>query len=329
MMPFVTILIPVRNMARYIEACLDSLLAQDYPKGKYEILVLDNSSEDGTIGLVSKYPAPVRLIQMGVHSPAKKYNQIIPRAKGSVLGFVDGDAVLEKSWLKHVVVPLENPHVAGASGNILTANTDSTVARVIGYELHDRYSKLPPTIERVATMHVVYKKDVLLKIGGFNEKLKTGYDCEIGYRINDAGYKIAYVPNATVYHNHRSTLQGYFWQQFEYGQYALPRYLKSPKIARGDSVTSSWMILQAPVYGCIAMLFLLASAGLLPSLYPAVLSLALLGFYGFEAGRLSLRYRDLSAFLLLVLYPLRVIGWGLGATHMLGRIVFTGKVDAG
>ncbi len=113
---------------------------------------------------------------------------------------------------------------------------------------------MPREIRRVATMHVVYKKSILLEIEGFNEKLKTGYDCEIGYKINDAGYKIIFLPDAIVYHHHRDNLRAYFKQQFEYGQYGIIRYLDEVKIARGDQLTPLRLITQ-PLYYVVSLIF--------------------------------------------------------------------------
>lgn len=315
--PFVSILIPVKDVARYIEKCLDAILNQDYPKDKYEILVLDNKSSDGTQEIVSQYGEPVRLIQTGIDSPARKYNLVIDQTKGSILGLVDGDANVSKDWLKKVIAPLSDPRVAGATGLILTHNKESLVARVIGYELQYRYENLPRKIKRAATMHTVYKKEVLVEVGRFNERLKTGYDCEIGHRITSAGFDIIFVKDALVYHNHRSTLGSYFQQQYEYGKFAILRYLESPRIAMGDEIASLSMILQ-PIFYLGTLLFLISFLVFHTSFILALIPLSvLLGYYIFSSIRLVKRYKDPLAFFTLFIYIIRPMAWSLGAAVML------------
>ena len=315
--PFVTILIPVRNVAKYIKDCLDALMGQDYPEDKYEILILDNNSQDGTQEIVLGYGERVKLIQCGVHSPSKKYNQILNKVKGEVIGLVDGDANVARDWLKKVIEPLKQEEVAGAGGVILTQNKEKLVSRLIGYELRDRYERMPKEIKRMASMHIVYKKDVLLKIGGFDEKLKTGYDCELGWRINDAGYKIIFVPEAVVYHHHRDNLLAYWKQQYEYGQFALIRYFRKPKMIKGDQIASFWLISQ-PLFYLAFIILLILSFLLKFSFYLALLPLLiLLVNYFYSAIRISFKYYDFSAILLVIFYIIRPLAWGLGALNSL------------
>lgn len=323
--PFVTILVPIRNVAKYIRECLDHLLAQTYPSNKFEVLILDNQSTDGSVEICKEYEkktkGKIKILQMWVHSPAKKYNQIIKKVKGEVVGFVDGDANVNKFWLARVIAPLKEKKVAGASGLILTANKKNWVARLIGYELQDRYERMPKKVKRMATMHVVYKKNVLEEIGGFNEKLKTGYDCEIGYRIFEHGYDIINVPKAIAYHNHRESLWGYTKQQFEYGFYAIPRYLERPKIMKGDNVTSFWMIIQPALIALIILLFLLGMLVSYLIYLPLFLSGILILVYLMQSLRLIIKYRDLSAIGLVLFYIIRPIAWGLGGFCMTIRMI--------
>jgi len=321
--PEVTILIPIKNVAKYIGECLDALLNQSYPQDKYRVWLLDNNSDDGTLDIVAKYPKErVKVIQIGVDSPPLKYNKVLPSVKDEIVGFVDGDANVDKEWLIKVIEPLRDPEVAGAGGVILTANKEKFIPRIIGYELQDRYEHMPREVKRLATMHVVYKKSVLEKLGWFNETLKTGYDCEIGYRINDLGYKIIFVPDAKVWHNHRENLYSFFKQQYEYGKFAIIRYLKMPKIFKGDEVTSFRMICQPLFYLAFLILILGVVFFKVPYWIPLVPLLFL--FIGFLISviRLSIKFRTLETFFLIIIYIIRSIGWSLGAMAMIFNKAF-------
>lgn len=320
--PFVTILIPVKNVAKYIKACLDALLNQSYPQDKYEILILDNNSKDSTQEIVLSYGGNVKLIQSGIDSPPKKYNQVLSSVKGEVVGLVDGDANVDKDWLKNVIEPLKDEKVAGAGGVILTQNREKLIPRLIGYELQDRYERMPKEIKRMASMHIVYKKDILLKAGGFDEKLKTGYDCEIGWRINEAGYKIIFVPEAKVYHHHRENLWAYIKQQYEYGKFALIRYFKKPKIFKGDEVASFAMISQPLFYLAFIILFILNFIFKFSLFWIFLPLIILLANYTYSSIRISIKYKDFSAIFLIILYIIRPIAWSLGALNSLIRLRF-------
>lgn len=321
--PSITILIPIKNVAKYIKTCLDALLNQNYPQDRYEIWLLDNNSNDGTLEIVAKYPQnKVKVIQTGIDSPPVKYNKIMPSIKSEIVGLVDGDANVDKDWLSRVVEPLQDPKVAGATGVILTANSNKLIPRIIGYELQDRYEKMPREIKRAATMHIAYKKKIIEEIGGFNEKLKTGYDAEIGHRINNAGYKIIFVPDAKVWHNHRETLWAFFKQQYEYGKFAIIRYFKLPKMLKGDNVTSLWMISQPLFYAASLFLFVVWLFYKFPWYLIFTPILLLFFSYVFSALRLSLKYKDASAMFAIVIYILRPIGWSLGATVTLLQLIF-------
>lgn len=324
--PHVTILIPIKNVAKYVKECLDALLNQDYPADKYEIWLLDNNSTDGTLEIVANYPKDkVKVIQSGIDSPPIKYNRILPQVKSEIIGLVDGDANVDKEWLKKTVEQLEDPKVAGATGVILTANKNKLIPRIIGYELQDRYEKMPREIKRAATMHIVYRKKVLEEVGGFNEKLKTGYDAEIGHRINNAGYKIIFVPEAKVWHNHRETLSAFFKQQYEYGKFAILRYFKLPKMLKGDNVSSFWMISQPLFYAASMLLFAVWFFYRFPW-YIIFAPVALLFInYVFSALRLAMKYKDASAIFAIIIYILRPIGWSLGAFASLIKIFTSNK----
>jgi len=312
--PSVTILIPIKNVAKYIKECLDALMNQNYPREKYEIWLLDNNSNDGTLEIVANYPKDrVKVIQTGIDSPPIKYNKILPLIKSEVIGLVDGDANVDKEWLIKVVEPLDDTKVAGACGIILTANKNKLIPRIIGYDLQDRYERMPKEIKRAATMHIVYRKNIIEEIGGFNEKLKTGYDAEIGHRINNAGYKIIFVPEAKVWHNHRETLWAFFKQQYEYGKFAVVRYFKLPKMLKGDNVSSFWMISQPLFYVASLFLFVIWLFYKFPWYLIFMPILILFISYIFSAFRLIVKYKDSTAIFLFVIYLIRPIGWSLGA----------------
>ena len=112
--PSVSVLVPTLNSARTLAACLDSVLAQDWPADKLEIVLADAGSSDGTIGIarergVSKIvDNPLRTGEAGKTAAAKA-------ATGDILALVDSDNVLpDPGWLRRMVAPFADPAVAAA-----------------------------------------------------------------------------------------------------------------------------------------------------------------------------------------------------------------------
>jgi len=309
MYPSVTILVPTKNVAPYIDAVLQSIFDLDYPKDRREIIILDGNSTDGTLEIVKKYPVTV---YQGEWNVPAFYNHVLPECKGELIAFGDGDAIVDRQWLNVLVPHFTDALVAGTGGLCLTANPEHIVPRVIGYELKARYKRMPKSISRIATMNVIYRKSVLLEAGGFDERFNTGYDAEIGHRIRKAGYLIHFDPHAVVYHYNRPTIKAYFRQQFTYGRNVAGMYLQKTNIARGDEVTPVWMNIQPFVYAFIALAFTLSLIMPLAGIIGLILLAGLFLAYSVSAIRLCITEKDASALFLIVLFFIRGIGWTAG-----------------
>ena len=312
LLPGVSIIVTTFNSGSTIDECLRAILELDYPKKLLEVIVIDGGSTDATIERAKAHP--VKLVYSQLNPPAA-YNLVLKDVENPIIGLIDSDAKVEKSWLRKLVKHLDGPDVAGASGTVETWNSDKLVPRVIGYELNYRYRRLPNTVERVATMNLLLKKKVTLEIGGFDEALSTQYDTDIGARLAEAGYRIAFDSEAICYHFHRPTLKTFFKQQYKYGQNTWKLYFKHPKLARGDKITDWWMNLQPILYVVASILFLVSlvtSFHWIPSLLFISIVLITTLHYVVSAAKISVIYKDASAMYLIVIYFTRAIAWTLG-----------------
>lgn len=309
MQPFISILIPTKNVAPYIDQVLQSIFNLDYPREYYDVWILDGYSTDGTQEIANKYPVTLR--ESGCNVPAF-YNAVLPELKGEIIALGDGDALVDPQWLKILVDHFNEPNVAGAGGLCLTANPEHIVPRVIGYELKERYERMPSSISRIATMNVLYRKSALSKIGGFDERFDTGYDTDIGHRICAAGYSIHFDPKAIVYHYNRPSLSSYFRQQFTYGKNTAKLYLRHTHIAAGDNVTSFWMNIQPILWLLIALLLFCTIISPIFGIMGILLFLGLLIQYCVSAIHMSVKENDITALYFVVIALIRSIGWTLG-----------------
>ena len=323
-LPGVSIIVPTLNSESTIDECLRSILELNYPKKLLEVIVIDGGSTDKTTERAKAHP--VKLVHSQLNPPAA-YNLVLKDIENPIIGLIDSDAKVEKQWLRKLVKHLDDPKAAGASGTVETWNRDELVPRVVGYELSYRYRRLPGTVERVATMNLLLKKKVTMEIGGFDEALPTQYDTDIGARLTQAGYRIAFDPEAICYHFHRPTLRKFFKQQYKYGQNTWKLYLKHPKLARGDKITDWWMNIQPILYAVAALLLLISVATnfhLIPSLIFLALVLVTTLQYIFSAAKISLIFHDLSAVYLIVIYFTRAVAWTLGGATSLIHTALTG-----
>ena len=112
----VSIVIPAYNEGTNILACVNSLKGQDFPKGDYEIIVVDNNSTDNTLELIKKLSV-IYTVEYK-KGPAAAKNAGISMAKGNIIAFIDGDCIATKNWLKNIVSGFENSAVGCVAGGI-------------------------------------------------------------------------------------------------------------------------------------------------------------------------------------------------------------------
>jgi len=322
--PKVSIIVATLNSERTIDECLKAIFELNYPKDFLEITVVDGCSKDATLEIAQKYP--VKVVSAPLNAPAA-YNYAMKIVSNDVLGFIDSDAKVEKEWLNKVIAYLDDPQVAGVSGGIETWNTENAWARSIGYDLKNRYARLKKYVVRVATMNLLLKKSVIEAVGGFDENLPSQYDTDLGFRITSRGYKILFEPSAQCYHFNRSTVSGYFRQQLQYGKNTTKLYFKHASLFKGDEITDFGMNIQPFLILAIIAFFLLGIPEALRRLwYVSAFILALIFvYYVVSAVRLSVKFKDSAAMLLVVIYFVRAFAWFSGAVVTTVRFLAGGR----
>jgi cellulose synthase/poly-beta-1,6-N-acetylglucosamine synthase-like glycosyltransferase len=319
----VSIIVASYNSQDTIEECLKSILAQNYPKDAFEVIVMDGESKDNTVKIAQQFP--IKVLSIRLNCPAA-YNYAMKIVAYPILGFIDADAKVEPDWLKKVTPHLAEPEVAGVSGSIETWNADNPWARSIGYELKSRYRRIGKYTGRIATMNLLLKKSVIEEVGGWDEKLPSQYDTDFGFRMSGRGYKIAYEPTAVCYHFNRPTLKAFYRQQLQYGKNTLKLYFKHGRLAKGDEITDLGMNIQPILLLAVVVSFLL---GIIPQIrllwvVSGLILLAIFVYFVYSAVKLSVKFNDWSAMALVVLYYVRSAAWFVGAVsttirYLVGR----------
>jgi cellulose synthase/poly-beta-1,6-N-acetylglucosamine synthase-like glycosyltransferase len=321
--PRISIIVAAYNSQETINECLKSILAQDYPGGLFEVIVMDGGSKDSTVKIAQQFP--IKVVSIRLNAPAA-YNYATKIAAYPVLGFIDADAKVEREWLKKLVPLLAEQKVAGVSGSIETWNTQNPWARSIGNELKSRYRRISKYTGRIATMNLLLWKSVVEEVGGWDEKLPSQYDTDLGFRLTAKGYRIAYEPSAVCYHFNRPTLRAYYRQQLQYGKNTLKLYFKHVSLARGDEITDIGMNIQPALFLATVVFFLL---GILPVfrvlwLVSGLILVAMLAYFVYSAFKIALMFQDWVALRLVVLFFVRSVAWFVGgsitvANFLVGR----------
>jgi GT2 family glycosyltransferase len=207
---FVSVIVPTRNRAALLSDCLRSLRSQDYPMDRYEIVVVDDGSTDGTRDVVRAVAeaggGTVRLVSQPASGINAARNRGIGKAAGELVCFVDDDVVAPGGWLRAFVSgAIRYPDVGVFAGRIRT-RFEAATPRICGeepvwegydFDLGDE----DVDTDRAWGCNLALRPDAISLAGPFDETLRLyGDDVEWEFRYLRAGGRIAYVADALVWH---------------------------------------------------------------------------------------------------------------------------------
>jgi glycosyltransferase involved in cell wall biosynthesis len=206
--PSVSVVVIVLNGAGSICACLEALTSQDYPRDRYEIIVVDNGSTDGTVELVKRYPVRVVHELRRGYSPAR--NAGVKATTGAIVAFTDADCFAEPDWLRELVRPYRDPGVGvvgGAVRSYLPAAPTLVEAFIDRAKFADQGAPRPDgLLPFLVTRNVSYRKVLLEQAGLFDVDLPMCEDVDMSRRVQLVlGATAVVAPTAVVRHKHHDT----------------------------------------------------------------------------------------------------------------------------
>jgi GT2 family glycosyltransferase len=226
--PRVSVVVCSYNAERTMEACLASLEKLNYPD--YEVIVVNDGSTDRTLAISERFPF-CRIISQPNKGLSVARNVGAEHATGEIVAYTDSDCVADPDWLTYLVAKMETARLVACGGPNFPPPEDSLVPAAVavspGGPTHVLLSD--DVAEHIAGCNMAFRRDVLLKIGGFDPTYRAaGDDVDICWRFQDAGYTIGFSPAAVVWHFRRNTVKAYIGQQRGYGKAEALVYSKHP-----------------------------------------------------------------------------------------------------
>lgn len=240
--PLVTVVIPTRNRAGQLAACLASLQKLAYPA--FEVIVVDNAPADSsTAELVSRIAATdprIQYIHQALPGASRARNAGMSRGQGEFVAFTDDDVEVDPLWLNAIIAGFSGDPTVEVVGGLTVASHLETAAqrafelyggmsrgyqrRVYDLDEHRGDTLLYPYTAGVfgASNNAAFRRRPFLERGGFDLALGpaspaySAEDLDAFLAAILSGRKIVYEPRAMVRHEHRREFTDLYWQVFTY-----------------------------------------------------------------------------------------------------------------
>jgi glycosyltransferase involved in cell wall biosynthesis len=331
----VTVIVPCRNERRHIRACLESILSNDYPKERIEILVVDGMSDDGTQEVVAEVAArtgAVKLIPNPRRIVSSALNLGILQGKGQIILRMDAHNEYPSDYVTGLVGWLERTGADNVGGAWITHPAGpSAIARAIALALahpfgigNARFRLGTSEPREVDTVPFgCFRRELFGRLGLFDEELVRNQDDEFNARILRSGGRIVLVPDVVSHYYARGSLGKLARMYFQYGWF-------KPYVVSKIGRLTTWRQLVPPVF-----LLALAAGGLLAPIWPAVgYGAAVLGGgYALATAVVAagaVRRNGIGTGLaLLAVLPVLHLSYGFGYLYGLARLALRRKTPPG
>lgn len=236
---FVSVIMPVRNEADFIEQSLGAVLTQDYPHELLEVIIADGQSVDGTpqeiARLADSHPdVPVVVIENPGRIVPTGFNLALGRAHGEVIVRVDGHTIVAPDYVRQCVVALQSSGADNVGGRMEAVShsrfgeavslATSTPFGVGGARFH--YSERE---EWVDTVYMgAWPRQIFERIGLFDEEQVRNQDDEFNYRLLERNGRILLSPNIRSCYYTRGTPRSLWRQYYQYGYWKVRVMQKHP-----------------------------------------------------------------------------------------------------
>jgi GT2 family glycosyltransferase len=238
-LPLCSVIIPTHGRPHQLVECLRALARLDYPRTRFEVIVVDDGSEPPVSGFATLFEGQLNLTVLR-HArrsgPAAARNVGAAHAGGRILAFTDDDCRPEQGWLRTMVARLEASPSALVGGRTINGLPDEpypSASQTIIDAVYTYYNADPSRARFFASNNIAMSAERFQAIHGFDIEFRTSEDRDLCDRWLRAGGSMSYVSEACVVHAHHLGFRGFVSQHFHYGRGAF-RFLQA-RITRGDT----------------------------------------------------------------------------------------------
>jgi cellulose synthase/poly-beta-1,6-N-acetylglucosamine synthase-like glycosyltransferase len=317
--PFISIVVPIRNEQDTIERLTRSLLDQDYPPDRYEILMADGGSTDRTRELLAAVDghARVRVLDNPGRTAPAALNVAIAKARGDIVTRVDGHSYVAPDYLSRIVAVMQETGESVVGGPVLMF-ADTPFRKALVEALYSKVGVGAVPYRTLRTRAYVeslqtgsFKRAVLDQVGPFDEALAVVEDLDMNTRIRKAGYRLLLDPSIRFWYLPRPSLRALWRQIVTVGLVKVRILRKHPDIFRWKYVLPSAFV--AALAAALALAAWGATAGFA---FLAAYALVVFGFALSRVPRLGA-----GAMRLVLILPTLHVGYGLGFLEGVGEMI--------
>ncbi len=223
--PTVSILVPAHDEDQVIGDLLQKMTEIAYPKNKYEVIVVDDASQDKTGQIADAYAEQYPFIkalhrnsQIGGKGKAAALNAALKQATGEIIVCFDADYIPHPNVVSKLVEKFVDPKVGAVQGRPVVLNEPQNVVtrlvaleRIGGYRVDQEARDLLGLVPQFGGTVAAFRRDVALSFGGFDETMLTE-DTDLTFQIYRSGYQIRYAGDAECYEEAVDSWRTY-WRQ--------------------------------------------------------------------------------------------------------------------
>ncbi len=326
---FFSVIVPSYNREDEIRALLGSFGKLNFPRERYELIIADDGSTDGTASYVKSFqansPFELHFYPQENQGPGAARNMGMMKARGDFFIFIDSDCTVDPGWLKAIDEGLQ-AEAADAFGGPDSYRKDfPPLLKAINYSMTSfittggirghkkkRLGKYYPRSFNMGLSREVYEN-----IGGFG-KLRHGQDIEFSHRIIESGAKVVLIEDAIVFHKRRTSIRKFYRQVFNWGVARINLYKIDEKMLE--------LVQALPALATLALLLLVLVSVLVPAVWGISkwLFLAGIAVLLLSGAHAMLQYGNIQMlYLVPLVMPIQIIGYGLGfITAYISRVIF-------
>jgi len=251
-LPFVSVVMPVRNEAAFISESLGAVLTQDYPADRMEVIVVDGDSTDGTQKVLERYQGsrpPVIVLSNPARIVPSALNIGIRRARGEIIVRVDGHTVIAPDYVRKCVQFLKRGDAENVGGPMRPQGQSyfgqaAALATTCPFGIGNSRFHYAEEEQLTDTVYLgAYWRQIFDRIGLFDEEFICNQDYELNYRLRAAGGRILCTPEIQSTYYCRGSLSAIWRQYFSYGFWKVRTLRKHPPSLKARQTAAPAMVL--------------------------------------------------------------------------------------